>query len=199
MWGGGEVTLSNKYFILPVFTVCREGPHANASGQGTVGFFMWYTSSLKFTQIWQFSHYLPNYMLMESQVKFRTRTGTFLELHSKTASSWTTEADGEIVERKHEMAPYSSSGVFKHSRNQRERERERERDPPQARTWTRGCCSEDKASVNGTPTLPTELNAAPFLHKNDRIFIFGWTYPLMLSNDVCFFSLADLLYKLYTV
>ena len=50
VWDGEEVTLSNKYFILPVFAVCREGPHANASGQGTVGFFIWYTSSPKFTQ-----------------------------------------------------------------------------------------------------------------------------------------------------
>ena len=31
---------------------------------------------------------------------------------------------------------------------------------PQARTWTWGCCSEDKASVHGTPALPTELNSA---------------------------------------
>ena len=32
---------------------------------------------------------------------------------------------------------------------------------PQARTPTWGCCSEDKASVHGTPALPSELMGAP--------------------------------------
>ena len=32
---------------------------------------------------------------------------------------------------------------------------------PQTGTGTQGRCSEDKASVNGTPALPTELNSPP--------------------------------------